>query len=66
MTAMEKENFIKETAKEFIKEIRDKGKIRLSQIEEKCTFNNTVKYDMIRSIQWMISQYYDLNKVVVE
>lgn len=66
MTSNEKEIFIRETAKEFMEEIKSNGFIKYSQIEEKCTFNNTVKYDMVKSIQWIISQYYDLNKVIIE
>lgn len=66
MTAVEKKSFIKETANEFMKEIKEKGCIKFSQIKEKCTFKNDVKYDMVRSIEWIISQYFDLNKVIVE
>lgn len=66
MTTSEKEKFIKETAKKFMEEIKEKGYIKFSQIEEKCSFKGNIKYNMVKSIQWIISQYYDLNKVIIE
>lgn len=61
-----KENFIKETAKELMEEIKTKGFIKYAQLEEKCTFKGKIKYEVMKSIQWIISQYFDLNKVIIE
>lgn len=65
---MNKEKIEKELAEEFIEKIKKDGYFYEENLLEKCLKikegNRDRAFKLKRSVEWIISQYYDLNKIM--